>query len=30
MRQKKEDELRAKGVRIDETYQNPPIPNLNE
>jgi hypothetical protein len=30
MRQKKEDELRAKGIRIDETYQNPPIPNLNE
>jgi len=30
MREKKEDELRAKGIRIDETYQNPPLPNLNE
>lgn len=30
MREKKEDELRAKGIRIDETYQNPPPPNLNE
>ena len=30
MREKKEDELRAKGIRIDETYKNPPLPNLNE
>jgi hypothetical protein len=30
MRTKKESEFRARGIKIDETYQDPPIPNLTE
>lgn len=28
LRQKKETELRAKGIKIDESYEDPPVPNL--
>lgn len=28
LRSKKEDELRAKGIKIDESYEDPPVPDL--